>query len=236
MNLLEIKDITIHYERVEAIKGISVHIEKGSIVTLIGSNGAGKTSILRTIFGLKNPTAGEIWFAGKRIDKLPPQEIARIGIAYTMEGRRLFPRMTVLENLEMGAYSRTNKKEVKRDIEEIYEHFPILSDRRNQEAGTLSGGEQQMLAIGRALMGNPSLLLLDEPSLGLAPKIVQELSTIISDINKRGVSILLVEQNSKLALGVAQRGYVLEVGRVVLEGDAEELLKNDHVRRVYLGV
>jgi branched-chain amino acid transport system ATP-binding protein len=236
MNLLEIKDITIHYERVEAIKGISVQIEKGSIVTLIGSNGAGKTSILRTIFGLKNPTTGEIWFEGRRIDKLPPQEIARIGIAYTMEGRRLFPRMTVLENLEMGAYFRADKKEVKSDIEEIYEHFPILSDRRNQEAGTLSGGEQQMLAIGRALMGNPSLLLLDEPSLGLAPKIVQELSTIIKDINKRGVSILLVEQNSKLALGVAQKGYVLEVGKVVLEGDAEELLRNDHVRRVYLGV
>lgn len=236
MNLLEIKDISIHYERVEAIKGVSVHIEKGSIVTLIGSNGAGKTSILRTIFGLKNPTRGEIWFEGRRIDKLPPQEIARIGIAYTMEGRRLFPRMTVLENLEMGAYSRANKKEVRSDIEEIYEHFPILSDRRNQEAGTLSGGEQQMLAIGRALMGKPSLLLLDEPSLGLAPKIVQELSAIIMDINKRGVSILLVEQNSKLALGVAQKGYVLEVGKVVLEGDAEELLKNDHVRRVYLGV
>ena len=236
MNLLEIKDISIHYERVEAIKGVSVQIEKGSIVTLIGSNGAGKTSILRTIFGLKNPTRGEIWFEGRRIDKLPPQEIARIGIAYTMEGRRLFPRMTVLENLEMGAYSRANKKEVRSDIEEIYEHFPILSDRRNQEAGTLSGGEQQMLAIGRALMGKPSLLLLDEPSLGLAPKIVQELSAIIMDINKRGVSILLVEQNSKLALGVAQKGYVLEVGKVVLEGDAEELLKNDHVRRVYLGV
>ena len=236
MNLLEIKDISIHYERVEAIKGVSVHIEKGSIVTLIGSNGAGKTSILRTIFGLKNPTRGEIWFEGRRIDKLPPQEIARIGIAYTMEGRRLFPRMTVLENLEMGAYSRANKKEVRSDIEEIYEHFPILSDRRNQEAGTLSGGEQQMLAIGRALMGKPSLLLLDEPSLGLAPKIVQELSAIIMDINKRGVSILLVEQNSKLALGVAQKGYVLEVGKVILEGDAEELLKNDHVRRVYLGV
>lgn len=234
MRLLDIKDIRVHYERVEAIKGVSIEVEEGSIVSLIGANGAGKTTILRAIFGLKRPTSGEIWFAQKRIDGRSPQEIAKQGIAYALEGRRLFPHMTVLENLEMGAYLRADK-DVVSDIEEIFERFPILRDRQKQDAGTLSGGEQQMLAIGRALMSKPKLFLLDEPSLGLAPLIVRELGGIIQDINQQGVAILLVEQNTKLGLGTAKKGYVLEVGEITLEGDATALLENEHVKKAYLG-
>ncbi len=236
MPLLEIKNITIHYEKVKALKGISLQVEKGTVVSLIGSNGAGKTTVLRTIFGLKKPTEGEIRFNGQRIDGLAPPRIAKTGIAYSMEGRRLFPDLTVRENLEMGAYTRRDKREIAKTMEEIFVDFPILRERRNQHAGTLSGGEQQMLAIGRALMSKPALLLLDEPSLGLAPKIVKELSSIIRDIHHRGVSVLLVEQNSKLGLGVADRGYVLEVGKIVLEGEAKDLRDNEHVKKIYLGV
>lgn len=232
---LEIKEIKIHYGKVAAVKGVSVQIEKGTIVSLIGSNGAGKTTILRTLFGLKKPTSGEIWFNGERIDGLTPPQIARRGMAYTMEGRRLFPGLTIWENLEMGAYIVKDRNTLKKSMEEIYDLFPILGDRYRQKAGTLSGGEQQMLAIGRALMSKPSLLLLDEPSLGLAPKMVKELGTIIRNIHKTGVSVLLVEQNSKLGLGVADRGYVLEVGSVVLAGDAKDLINNDHVKKIYLG-
>jgi len=235
MNLLEVKNIIIHYGKVKAVKGVSMVLAEKSIVSLIGSNGAGKTTILRAIIGLKKPTTGEIWFARDRIDGRTPQEIAKMGIAYCLEGRRLFPLMTVYENLEMGAYLRKDKKEIKSDIDEVFKLFPILKERERQQAGTLSGGQQQMLAIGRALMTKPKLLLLDEPSLGLAPLIVQEIGLIIQDINRRGVSVLLVEQNSKLALRMAQRVYVLEVGAISLEGDCEELLKNDHVKRAYLG-
>jgi branched-chain amino acid transport system ATP-binding protein len=232
---LEIKEIRIHYGKVAAVKGVSVEIAQGTIVSLIGSNGAGKSTILRTLFGLKKPTSGEIWFNGERIDGLTPPQVARRGIAYAMEGRRLFPGLTVWENLEMGAYIVKDRDAIKRSMEEIYDLFPILRERFRQKAGTLSGGQQQMLAIGRALMSKPSLLLLDEPSLGLAPKIVRELGTIIRNIHKTGVSVLLVEQNSKLGLGVADRGYVLEVGSVVLEGNAKDLINNDHVKKIYLG-
>ena len=235
MKLLEVKRIRVHYDRVEAIKGVTMEVEEGKIVSLIGNNGAGKTTILRAIFGLKKPTEGEVWFSGKRIDGLSPQDVAKLGMAYCLEGRRLFPMMTVMENLEMGAYLRNDKEEIARKVEEMFKWFPILEERKRQDAGTLSGGQQQMLAIARALMGQPKLLLLDEPSLGLAPKIVQEIKEIVEIINKQGVSILLVEQNSKLGLGVSQRGYVLEVGEVSLEGDSKELLQNEHVRKAYLG-
>jgi branched-chain amino acid transport system ATP-binding protein len=235
MKVLEIKKVRVHYERVEAVKDVSMDVPEGAIVSLIGNNGAGKTTVLKTVFGLKKPTAGEIWFQGARIDGHSPQDAARRGIAYCLEGRRLFPQMTVYENLEMGAYLRRDAQEVEGSIREIFKLFPILEERRRQKAGTLSGGQQQMVAIGRALMTKPKLLLLDEPSLGLAPLIVQEIGVIIQDINRRGVSILLVEQNSKLALGLAQKGYVLEVGSVTLAGDARELLKNEHVKKAYLG-
>ena len=235
MKLLDVKNVRIHYERVEAVKGVSLEVAEGSIVSLIGNNGAGKTTILKAVFGLKKPTSGEIWFGQGRMDGRSPREAAKMGMAYCLEGRRLFPQMTVYENLEMGAYLRKDKKEVKDDIHEVSKLFPVLDERKKQQAGTLSGGQQQMLAIGRALMTKPKLLLLDEPSLGLAPLIVREIGVIIGNINQRGVSILLVEQNSKLALGVAQRGYVLEVGTVSLEGDAKELLENEHVKKAYLG-
>jgi branched-chain amino acid transport system ATP-binding protein len=235
MKVLEIKNVRVHYERVEAVKGVSMEVPQGAIVSLIGNNGAGKTTVLKTVFGLKKPTTGEIRFEGSRIDGHSPQDAARRGIAYCLEGRRLFPQMTVYENLEMGAYLRKNPGEVRADIREIGRLFPILEERRRQKAGTLSGGQQQMVAIGRALMTKPKLLLLDEPSLGLAPMIVQEIGVTIRELNRRGMSILLVEQNSKLALGLAQRGYVLEVGKVTLEGDAQELLKNEHVKKAYLG-
>jgi branched-chain amino acid transport system ATP-binding protein len=235
MKVLDVKNVRIHYERVEAVKGVSIEVSEGAIVSLIGNNGAGKTTILRAVFGLKKPTTGEIWFAQERVDGHSPQEAAKMGMAYCLEGRRLFPQMTVYENLEMGAFLRKDKKEVERGIKEVFHLFPILDERKKQKAGTLSGGQQQMVAIGRALMTKPKLLLLDEPSLGLAPLIVREIGVIIENINRRGVSILLVEQNSKLALGVAQRGYVLEVGNVSLEGDAKELLENEHVKKAYLG-
>jgi len=235
MNLLQVKDIRVHYERVEAVKGVTIDVEQGSIVTLIGANGAGKTTILNSVFGLKKPTSGEIWFDGKRIDHYSPRQVAQLGLAYTLEGRRLFPHMTVMENLEMGAYLRKDKQEIHDDLEGIFEHFPILKERQNQAAGTLSGGQQQIAAIARGLMSKPRLLLLDEPSLGLAPLVIQEIARIIHDINHNGVAILLVEQNSKLGLGVAQQGYVLEVGEVALHGAARELLENEHVKKAYLG-
>lgn len=235
MNLLEVKNIHAHYGRVEAIKGVSIIVEEGSIVSLIGSNGAGKTTFLKTVFGLKNLTSGEVWFQGERIDHSSPQHIAKKGIAYSLEGRRLFPMMTVRENLEMGAFLRSDREQIRNDLEEIYQRLPILRDREKQHAGTLSGGEQQIVAIGRALMSRPKLLMLDEPSLGLAPLMVLKIADIIRDINKTGVSVVLVEQNSKLGLGVAQKGYVLEVGRVALEGEAKSLMENEHVKKAYLG-
>lgn len=235
MTLLAVRNIRVHYGRVEALTGVSINVEEGSIVSLIGSNGAGKTTTLKSIFGLTKLTEGEIYFDGRRIDHLPPLEIAKKKIAYAMEGRRLFPFMTVLENLEMGAFLRKDKSEIQKELEEIFHRFPVLKDRQKQQAGTLSGGEQMMLAIGRALMAGPRLLLLDEPSLGLAPLVVREIGRMIKEINQRKVTILLVEQNSKLGLGVAHKGYVLEVGKIALEGDCRELLGNDHVKRTYLG-
>jgi branched-chain amino acid transport system ATP-binding protein len=233
--LLEVKDIRVHYDGAEALKDVSLWIEEGMIVTLIGANGAGKSTTLKTISGLKHPASGEIWFQSERIDRLQPQAIVKRGIAQVPEGRRLFPGMTVLENLRVGAYLRKDGEGIKTDFQEIFEHFPILSERRRQAAGTLSGGEQQMLAIGRALMSRPKLLLLDEPSLGLAPKMVSEIAKIITDINQRGTSILLVEQNAHMALTLAQRGYVMQTGSIMLEGTTKELMSSDDVKRSYLG-
>jgi branched-chain amino acid transport system ATP-binding protein len=231
----KVKDLRVDYDGVEAIKKVSLETEEGMIVTLIGANGAGKTTLLNTICGLKAPTSGEVWFQSRRIDGIPTQNIVKLGIAQVPEERRVFPYMTVLENLEMGAYLRKDKREVKRDLERIFEYFPRLKERTKQQAGRLSGGEQQMVAIGRALMSKPRLFLLDEPSLGLSPVMVQGIAKIIKEINQNGVSIILVEQNANLALRLAHKGYVLETGKVVLEARAEELLHNEKVKKAYLG-
>lgn len=234
--LLNIKDISVHYHKVAAVKNISIEVGEGEIVTLIGANGAGKSTTLRAISGLKHPTTGEIWFDGQRIDRLAPEKINKVGIAQVPEGRRVFPEMTVLENLEMGAFLRKDAAGMRRDLEGVFGHFPVLRERRKQSAGTLSGGEQQMLAMGRALMSSPKLLLMDEPSLGLSPILCQEIAKIIKDVHKEGRTIVLVEQNARLALALAQKGYVLETGRIVLEGDAEDLRENEEVKKTYLGV
>lgn len=233
--LLELKNVTVHYEKAEALKKVSVSVDEGEVVTIIGSNGAGKTTTLRVIYALVRPTSGEIWFEGQRIDGLSPEKIARRGIGFCMEGRRLFPYMTVLENLQMGAFCRRDK-DIKRDLEKIFETFPILRERQRQKAGTLSGGEQQMLTIGRALASRPRLLLVDEPSLGLAPLVVAEVARTVKELNRAGLTILLVEQNAQMALSLAQRGYVIEVGKITTEGDSQSLRGNDHVRRAYLGI
>ena len=233
--LLDVKDITIHYHKVAAVRNVSIEVEEGGVVTLIGANGAGKTTTLRAISGLKHPTTGEIWFEGQRIDRLVPEKINRLGIAQVPEGRRLFPQMTVLENLLMGAFLRGDVDEINRDLEGVLGHFPILKERQKQAAGTLSGGEQQMLAMGRALMSNPKLLLLDEPSLGLSPLMCAEIARIIKDIHDEGRTIVLVEQNARLALALAQKGYVLETGNIVLKGDAKDLRENEQVKKAYLG-
>ncbi len=229
------KKFKFSYGAAPVLKGISLEVEAGAIVTLIGANGAGKSTTLRAISGLINPAEGEIFFEGKKIHGLSPQEIVRSGIAHVPEGRRVFPYMTVYENLKMGAFRRKDKKEIRTDLEKIFGHFPILQKRQNQRAGSLSGGEQQMLAIGRALMSQPRLLLLDEPSMGLAPIVVQELSRIIAEINQRKVGIIIVEQNAKMALRLAHQGYVLETGSIVLQGKSSELIHNEHVRKAYLG-
>lgn len=233
--LFEAKNLRIHYEGAEILKGISLEVGEGEIVTLIGSNGAGKTTTLRAISGLKSPTSGEIWFEGKRIDHMSPQDIVRTGIVHVPQGRELFPYMSVSENLKLGAFLRRDRDKIKKDLENLLEYFPRLKERSRQQALTLSGGEQQMLAIACALMGNSKLLLLDEPSSGLSPIMVKEIGKIVSDINQRGTSILLVEQNARLALGVAHRGYVLETGTIVLEGSAKKLLHSEHVKKAYLG-
>ena len=230
-----IRHLRVFYGRVEALKGISLEVDQGAIVTLIGANGAGKSTALRTISGLVHPASGEIIFQGKRIDAFSPQDVVRGGIAHVPEGRRVFPFMTVRENLNMGAFRRKDKGEIRKNLEGVFDHFPILRERRNQRAGSLSGGEQQMLAIGRALMSQPTLLLLDEPSLGLAPLMVKEVGRIIGGINQRQVGIILVEQNAHMALRIAHRGYVLETGTIALEGPASELIDNQHVRQAYLG-
>lgn len=233
--LLNVKDITVHYQKVDAVRNISFEVQEGEIVTLIGSNGAGKTTTLRTISGLKHPTTGEIWFKDQRIDLLAPEKINKTGIAQVPENRRVFPYMTVAENLEMGAFLRKDGNGIQRDLEGVFTHFPILKSRQKQLAGTMSGGEQQMLAMGRALMSNPKLLLLDEPSLGLSPIMCLEIAKIIRNIHKEGRTIILVEQNARLALALAQKGYVLETGNIVLEGDARELRENEKVKKAYLG-
>lgn len=234
--LLEVKNLWVNYGGSDILKGISFEVEEGSIVTFLGNNGAGKTTTLRTISGLKTPASGEIWFAGKRIDGKLPQDIIKQGIGHVLEGRALFPYMNVLENLMVGAFLQKNRKQMDGDLEEIFSHFPILKERRGQQARTLSGGEQQMLVIARALMGKPKLLLLDEPSLGLSPMMVREMGKIIREIHERGVSVLLVEQNARLALGIAQKGYVLETGEIALSGEAKTLVNNPQVKKAYLGI
>ncbi len=230
-----IRNLRVFYGKVEALKGISLEVDQGAIVTLIGANGAGKSTSLRTISGLVRPASGEIVFQGKRIDSLSPQDVVRGGIAHVPEGRRVFPFMTVRENLNMGAFRRKDKEEIKKNLEGVFEHFHILRERRSQRAGSLSGGEQQMLAIGRALMSQPTLLLLDEPSLGLAPLMVKEVGRIIGEINQRQVGIILVEQNAHMALRIARKGYVLETGSIALQGPASDLIDNEHVKKAYLG-
>jgi len=233
--LLDVKDLRVHYGGVVALKGISLSVKAGEVVSLVGGNGAGKSTTLRTISGLKRPTTGEIRFEGQRIDRVLPQDIVKQGIGHVPEGRNPFPYMTVLENLKLGAFLRNDRDDINQDLEQLFNHFPVLRERRGQQARTLSGGEQQMLVIARALMGKPTLLLMDEPSLGLAPVMVQEIGGIVLDINQGGTSILLVEQNARLALRLARRGYVLETGGIVLEGGGQDLLESDHVRRAYLG-
>jgi len=235
--LLKVDDARIHYGTVEAVKGVSLEVDEGHIITLIGSNGAGKTTILRTISGLKRGTSGEIWFKGQRIDKESPANVVKMGIAHVPEGRGMFPYMSVLDNLRMGAFVRADKQGIDEDLEEVYKHFPILKARGKQAAGTLSGGEQQMVAIGRAMMARPSLLLMDEPSLGLSPLMVAEISKIIRNLNSTlGVATILVEQNARMALELASSGYVLEVGEVILQGSTEELKESEDVKRAYLGI
>jgi branched-chain amino acid transport system ATP-binding protein len=233
--LLELKNVHVHYHKVAALKGIDMGVPDDGIVTIIGANGAGKSTALRAVSGLVRISKGEIRFKGERIDRLPPEKIVALGIAHVPEGRRIFPGLTVEENLRTGAFLRSDKAEIDEDLHQVYEHFPRLKERRKQWARSLSGGEQQMLAIGRALMSRPKLLILDEPSMGLAPVMVQEIARIVRDIVKRGVPVVLVEQNAELALKLARYAYVLETGSIALEGPARELHDNEHVRRAYLG-
>lgn len=233
--MLEIKDLNVYFGVIHALKGISLRVDQGEIVTLIGANGAGKTTTLRTASGLKKPTTGEILLEGKNITNASPQERVKMGISQVPEGRRIFPTMTVLENLELGAFLRRDKQGISEDIQMVYERFPILSDRKKQLAGTLSGGEQQMLAMGRALMSRPRILFLDEPSMGLAPLFVEEIFRIIKDINTNGTTILLIEQNANMALKIADRAYVMETGSIVLSGTGKELSQSEEIRKAYLG-
>jgi len=233
--LLEIANLRVHYGTAEAVKGISLEADKGRIITLIGANGAGKTTTLRTVSGITHPTSGDIVFEGMRLNRLKPEKIVRLGIAHIPEGRRIFAEMTVMENLEVGAYLRKSRKEVTKDRERTFEHFPVLKTRRRQLAGSLSGGEQQMLAIARALMTNPKLLLMDEPSMGLSPLLVKEVGDIIADINRSGMTIMLVEQNARMALKLAHTAYVMETGTIVLSGPADRMINDEHVKKAYLG-
>lgn len=234
-NILELEDVHLYYGAIHALKGVSLNVGAGEIVTLIGANGAGKSSTLRAINGINKPRQGQIRFQGNDITGSAPHSIVKSGIAQSPEGRRLFPRMSVTENLEMGAFQRTDKENFAADMERVFELFPRLKERRTQKAGTMSGGEQQMCAMGRALMARPKLLLLDEPSMGLAPIFVERIFETVIEVNKQGTPVLLVEQNALMALDVAQRGYVMETGRIALEGPAAELKTNDRVRKTYLG-
>ena len=233
--ILELRNVHTFYGSIEALKGISIEVREGEIVTLIGANGAGKSTTLRSINGLNQPREGSIVFRGKDITRTAPHHIVGMGISQSPEGRRLFPRMSVLENLEMGAFQRNDRPGIREDLDRVYGLFPRLAERKHQKAGTLSGGEQQMCAIGRALMARPQLLMLDEPSMGLAPIFVEKIFEIVSEINQQGTTILLVEQNALMALDAAQRGYVLETGRVALADDAKSLRDNEQVRKTYLG-
>ncbi|MHC5247194.1 ABC transporter ATP-binding protein [Enterococcus sp. LJL120] len=232
--MLKVENLAVHYGVIQAIHDVSFEVNQGEIVSLIGANGAGKTTILRTISGLIRPSQGKVEFEGKAIEKAAPQKIVASGLSQVPEGRHVFPGLTVKENLEMGAFLRKDAG-VKEDYEQVYQKFPVLKERLSQDASTLSGGEQQMLAMGRALMSKPKLLLLDEPSMGLAPIFIKEIFSIIQEIQQQGTTILLIEQNAKMALSIADRGYVLETGRIVLAGTGEELLASDEVRKAYLG-
>ncbi len=233
--MLEVKDLVVAYGKVKAVKGISFTVEQGQVVSLLGTNGAGKTTTLRTISGLLRPESGEIWFEGERIDRVPAHKVVMRGLAHSPEGRRIFPRLTVEDNLLLGAFARKDAAGVATDLERVYDLFEILRERRTQPAGTFSGGEQQMLAIGRAMMSRPRLLMLDEPSMGLSPLMMQRIMSTIRALQSEGVTILLVEQNAAAALKLSDRAYVLEVGQITLDGTGEQLLGDDRVRRAYLG-
>ena len=233
--ILRVDDVHTYYGTIHALKGVSLEVREGEIVTLIGANGAGKSTTLRSINGLNHPREGQITFQGEDITERPAHQIVKMGISQSPEGRRIFPRMSVLENLEMGAYQRDDRAEIREDLERVHSLFPRLAERKHQKAGTMSGGEQQMLAIGRALMARPKLLLLDEPSMGLAPIFVEKIFEIVKEINQQGTPILLVEQNALMALDAADRGYVMETGKIALADDAGSLRQNEQVRRTYLG-
>ncbi len=235
MAMLEIKDLKVNYGMIQAIKGLSFHVEEGEVIALIGANGAGKTTILHTITGLLSPKEGSVIFEGTEISKIPAHKIVPMGMAHVPEGRRVFANLSVLQNLKMGAYTRTDKKEIEETLQMIYKRFPRLEERQNQSAGTLSGGEQQMLAMGRALMSKPKIILMDEPSMGLSPIYVNEIFDIIREVSESGTTILLVEQNAKKALSIADRAYVLETGKIILDGEADSLLNDDSVKKAYLG-
>ena len=235
MAMLEVKDLEVYYGMIQAIKGISFEVNQGEVIALIGANGAGKTTTLHTITGLLSPKKGSVLFEGQDITKVPAHKIVSMGMAHVPEGRRVFSQLSVYENLKLGAYTRKDRSNIDKELQSIYERFPRLAERKNQLAGTLSGGEQQMLAMGRALMSKPSIVLMDEPSMGLPPILVNEIFDIIESISKSGTTVLLVEQNAKKALSIADRAYVLETGKVVLEGNAKDLLENDSIKKAYLG-
>lgn len=235
MAMLTVENLEVYYGAIRALKGVSFEVNEGEVVALIGANGAGKTTTLHTITGLLRAHSGSIMFDGKDLTKTPPHKIVSMGMAHVPEGRRVFQQLTVLENLKLGAYTRQNKQEIAESLAMVYRRFPRLEERKNQTAGTLSGGEQQMLAMGRALMSKPSIVLMDEPSMGLSPILVNEIFDIIESISKSGTTVLLVEQNAKKALSIADRAYVLETGKVVLEGNAKDLLENDSIKKAYLG-
>lgn len=235
MAMLEVKNLEVYYGVIQAIKGISFEVNEGEVIALIGANGAGKTTTLQTITGMLQPKAGEIIFEGKDISKIPGHKIVSMGMAHVPEGRRVFAELSVYENLKLGAYTRKDKKEIEETLARVYKSFPRLEERKNQLAGTLSGGEQQMLAMGRALMSKPKIILMDEPSMGLSPILVEEIFHIIREISAGGTTVLLVEQNAKKALAIADRAYVLETGNIVLSGDAEEMMNNDSIKKAYLG-
>lgn len=235
MAMLEVKDIEVYYGMIQALKGISFEVNEGEIIALIGANGAGKTTTLHTITGLLSPKKGSVLFEGQDITKVPAHKIVSLGMAHVPEGRRVFAELSVYQNLKMGAYTRKDKDEIAKTLEMVYKRFPRLEERKNQLAGTLSGGEQQMLAMGRALMSHPKIIVMDEPSMGLSPILVNEIFDIIKEVSASGTTVLLVEQNAKKALSIADRAYVLETGKIVLEGDAKELMNDDSIKKAYLG-